>query len=335
MKFLLIILLPIGFSFNLYSQITDFPDADFRKADSVANVFTNHSLRDLKLLAEKLTGSFSKEEEKFRAIYFWVCNNIESDYQYYRLNEKQRTKLRNQPDQLNAWNVQFSKRVFERLLQERKTVCTGYAYLIKALSFWAGLECVIVDGYGRSVGSNVGGDGTPNHSWNAVRINGKWYVCDATWSSGTVIPETGMFIKNFDDAYFLPAPEIFVQHHFPLDTAFMFLKDRKDKPMLHDFLEAPIVYKKAYAFEAIPVFPETFHTAATKGQSVSFQFKTGRIIPITNVSLQVNGRLIRPEIQIDDAGKYTIVHRFESKRKHIVHLLLNSNYISSYAIEVR
>ncbi len=331
MKFLLTIILPIGFSFNLYSQITDFPDADFRKADSVANVFTNHSLKDLKSLAEKLTGSFSKEEEKFRAIYFWVCNNIESDYQYYRLNEKQRTKFRDQPDQLDAWNTSFSKRVFDRLLHEKKTVCTGYAYLIKALSFWAGLECIVVDGYGRSVGSNVGGSGTPNHSWNAVRIKGKWYVCDATWSSGTVIPETGVFIKNFDEAYFLPAPEIFVQHHFPLDTALMFLRD---KPMLYDFLEAPIVYTKAYAFEVIPVFPETFHVSATKGQSVSFQFKAGSSIPITNVALQVNGRIIHPEIHIDEAGRYTIEHRFKNKRKHIVHLLLNSNYISSYTIRV-
>lgn len=62
------------------SQISDFADADFEKADSIAALYKGESLGSLPLLAHNLTAPLSGEAERFRAIYTWVCTNIENDY---------------------------------------------------------------------------------------------------------------------------------------------------------------------------------------------------------------------------------------------------------------
>ncbi|MBA4058197.1 MAG: hypothetical protein C0490_26005, partial [Marivirga sp.] len=197
------LLVIVFFSASLLAQPVGSKVVDFTKADSVAALYPNYSLKDLRNLANKLTIPLSTEEEKFRAIYFWICNNIENDYEYYVTNKHKREKLHNDPDALKEWNRKFSVLVFNKLLSEQKTVCSGYAYLFKELAFHAGLSCVIIDGYGRTAEANIGGPGIANHSWNAIQLNKKWYLCDATWSSGAIDTQNGSFVKRFDDAYFL------------------------------------------------------------------------------------------------------------------------------------
>src|SRR5690242_2210075 len=116
-------------SISVCGQRCDFNGTDFSKADSIAEHFTAHSLTDLKTLADRLTGSLSTEQEKFRAIYKWVCSNIEADYELLTLNKYKRTKLKG--ERLAKWNIKFNKMVFRTLVQEHKTICTGYAYLIR------------------------------------------------------------------------------------------------------------------------------------------------------------------------------------------------------------
>ena len=74
-------------------------------------------------------------------------------------------------------------------------MCTGYAYLIKEMCFIADLDCEIIDGYARAFDANVNGLESLNHSWNAVKLNNKWYLCDATWSSGYMV-NNSLFVKR-------------------------------------------------------------------------------------------------------------------------------------------
>ncbi len=196
-------------------QVTDFKTTHFYKADSIAERLTAHPLIDLKTLADKLTSQLLTEQEKFRAIYKWVCSNIEADYELVLLNKQNRTKLSG--DQLLQWNRKFNKMVFEALQRDHKTVCTGYAYLVRELALHAGLTCVIVNGYAKHAGVDGYTLGDVNHSWNKIRLNGKWYVCDATWSSGIFNVSAGKFIKKYDDRYFLMEPTFFLQTHYTLE----------------------------------------------------------------------------------------------------------------------
>jgi transglutaminase/protease-like cytokinesis protein 3 len=196
-------------------QVSDFSATDFHNADSIAERYTAHPLIDLKTLADSLTGSLFTEQEKFRAIYKWVCSNIEADYELVLLNKQNRAMLSG--DQLLQWNKKFNKMVFETLQRDHKTVCTGYAYLVRELALHAGLTCVIVNGYAKHAGINRNDPGSINHSWNEIRLNSKWYVCDATWSSGIFNVSAAKFIKRYDDRYFLMEPILFFKTHYPLE----------------------------------------------------------------------------------------------------------------------
>jgi transglutaminase/protease-like cytokinesis protein 3 len=331
MKLLLRIIIFAFSSVRLFAQPSDF-QTDFSKADSIAEVYSGHTLTDLKDLAKKLTTSLSKDEEKFRSIYVWVCNNIENDYNFYRENKLRREKLINNLSALKAWEKEFSVRVFKKLVSEQKTVCTGYAYLLKELAMRAGLTCVMINGYGRTAQANIGGIGIPNHSWNAVQLNNKWYLCDATWSSGAINTEMGTFIKKYNNSYFLAAPDLFIRNHYPLDSAWMLLRD---KPTLNEFLNRPLVYSSIYRNKISPVFPKTFEVSATKGETVSFRFKKNSDIDFKKVELQINGANVTTNVYQNTNGLYCLDHTFTSRGTHLVHVLFDADYAFTYSVKVK
>ncbi|MBN8651976.1 MAG: hypothetical protein J0L67_11145 [Cytophagales bacterium] len=197
------------------AQVSDFKEVNFGRADSVARLYPNYPLTNLPDLAGKLTRPFTNEAEKFRAVFTWVCLNIRNDYELYLKNKQHREQCKTEAE-LKAWYKEFSKTLYYELLNNHKTICTGYAYLIRELALASGLECVIVDGYGRTPGAKLNKN-LPNHNWNAVKLNGKWYLCDATWASGKIDSESKQFVSRFNDQYFLTDPQIFEKNHFPLD----------------------------------------------------------------------------------------------------------------------
>ncbi len=324
----------VNFSASLYAQQVDFETTDFKTADSVAALYPGHSLRNLKILADKLTIPLSTEEEKFRAIYRWVCFNIEYDYQNYLTNKHKRDKLKNNTGELAQWNKKFSLVVFNKLLTEQKTVCTGYAYLIKELSYHAGLSCVIIDGYGRTTQANIGGAGIANHSWNAIQLNNKWYLCDATWSSGAIDTHTGRFVKKFDDSYFLVDPSLFIRNHYPLDSTWLLC----DKLTLPEFLNAPLVYNGLFKYKIKAVWPETFDLTIIKGETVSFRFKKNSQVETENILLLIrssgNVNEVSPLMNDVVDGLYTIDYCFSQRGTYRVYVLLDLNYVCSYLIKV-
>ena len=218
------------------AQVTDFKEADFGRADSVARLYPNHSLSSLPDLAFKLTSSLEREEEKFRAIFTWVCLNISNNYELYIKNKKGRERC-NSETELAAWYAHFGREMFLKLLKDHTTICTGYAYLVRELALAVGIECVIVDGYGRTPGSKLK-NGFPNHNWNAVKLNGKWYLCDPTWASGRIDEPTKGFVTNYDDRFFLMTPEKFITNHFPIDGGWMLIEINRHT--LQEFLHFKI-----------------------------------------------------------------------------------------------
>ncbi len=330
----LLFLIIVVCSFTLRAQVPDLSEAVFSKADSIAALYPQHSLQDLRLLADKLTRPLPSEVEKFRSIYSWICTNIENDYGLYVENKRTREKLKD-TKALAAWNKKFGKRVFYTLVSDRKTVCSGYAYLVKELALHAGLNCEVIDGYGRTAHANVRGSGTANHTWNAIQLDGHWYLCDATWSSGSIDAILRRFIKKYDDSYFLADPGLFIRSHYPLDSSWMLLGE---KPTLQAFLNGPLIYRGAFSYNINPQFPETFDVAGKKGEPVSFRFAKQGIKKFENVTLQVirasQSKVVVPTVSQSDDGAYNIDHVFTSKGTHIVHMLLNDQYVVSYSVKI-
>lgn len=224
----IILLLVFTFVLTVEAQQSDFKTIDFWRADYIAAQYKGEDLHNLPGLAFNLTSQLSTDVEKFRAIYYWICHNIGGDYYLMAENDRMRNKLKADPTSLNEWNRKFKREVFRILLEDKRTLCTGYAYLLKELSQLAGLECVIVYGYGPTNTMKLNRGDAPNHSWNAVKLNGKWYLCDPTWSSGVIDMTVLLFEPLYEDSYFLMDPEQFAESHQPIDKHWELLPNHRN-----------------------------------------------------------------------------------------------------------
>jgi hypothetical protein len=323
--------------YNSYGQRSDFLEIDFKKADSVALSHKGASLKNLPLLTYNLTGNFTTDVEKFRAIYTWICTNIENDYTAYLRTSNKRKKLSDDREEFLKWNHSFTPKVFEKLLTTKKTACTGYAYLIKEMANLAGLKSEIVDGHGRTATLRLQEESSANHSWNTILLQNKWYVCDATWSAGLIVVEEDgpRFKSQYTDGYFLADPQLFIKNHYPLEAKWSLLEK---VPSYTEFITGPVVYKQAFSNNIIPIAPQQMYLETVKNKSVSFELTTPELVNEKKLNLLLvhNGATtkIEPEITNNDTG-HTLKHRFERAGSFDVHVQYKDAIVATYVVKVR
>lgn len=195
--------------------------ADFSLIDSHALAAPQDAQQSIALLAAYLIKGTSNDKEKARAIFTWVANNVNYDYDSVATG-----KWEQRP---------------EFVLQQRCTDCLGRSRLFESLAHSAGLEAVVIGGNGKSleVSSTPGtkyetvtpsGVVYDSHSWNAVKIDGKWQLIDVTWAGGGSkrngkIEPTG----PIDPYYFLVPPSEMIYTHFPNEDKWQLLDKPKTK----------------------------------------------------------------------------------------------------------
>lgn len=92
-------------------------------------------------------------------------------------------------------------------LVDKKCVCEGYARSFKYLADSAGINCVLMQG------KATNSDGTTeNHAWNAVKLNGTWYLIDATWDDPIIVGR-GIVLSSVHYKYFLKGERNFNKDH--------------------------------------------------------------------------------------------------------------------------
>ncbi|XP_061412607.1 kyphoscoliosis peptidase [Lethenteron reissneri] len=147
-------------------------------------------------IVEMITQDTQTELEKLRAIWIWVCHNIEYDVKYWFGKSKSHYKK-------------------EDVLSSRTAICAGYAGLVYEMCRHVGVECEEVIGYGKTLRHGPFQLEDSNHAWNAVRIGGRWHLLDACWGAGAVSDETQSFTRRYNEFYFLTDPKQFVESHWP------------------------------------------------------------------------------------------------------------------------
>ncbi len=331
----LILLLIVAY--QSHAQISDFNHIDFKKADNVALLYKDEGLTNLPELAFKLTNTLNTDVERFRSIYRWVCGNISNDYGLYLKNKHKRERFKNDSTKLKAWNNTFRKRLFKKLLKDERTICTGYAYLVKELAKLANLDCEIVQGYARVSTTDIENLELPNHSWNAVKLNNKWYLCDPTWASGIPDPETNQFTFQYNDGFFFANPELFAVNHFPVEDQWWLLDD--ESPSFEAFLASPIIYGKAFKNLTLHKAPKQMHHNIKKYEKISFEYELRKTVTTDDIYLLIdNGytnRKTEPTTIAIDHKSLTLEHQFNSKGFYDVHLYIGDDLISTYTVEVK
>lgn len=321
------------FFFSGFSQVSDFKEIDFTRADNIAKLNEGESLRNLPLLTHKLTHKLNTDIEKFRAIYTWVCLNIKGDDKQNTVVTHNRKKLKNDSIALINWNKKHKKVSFKRLLTHKKTVCTGYAYLLKQMAKIADIECVIVDGYGRVVDVNANELERVNHSWNAVKINNKWYLCDATWASG-YSDGNGTFIQDYNDGYFLTNPKTFAKNHFPLEKKWLLTSNQTSE----NFVTAPLIYSETFKHNVFPVKPNKMQVIVKRKEPVNFEFQSLKNIEKKDISLETISRNKYKKLSIYNVentnGLLKFKYKFSSKGYYDVHLKIKNDVVATYTFKV-
>ncbi|NQY06928.1 MAG: hypothetical protein HRT68_12260 [Flavobacteriaceae bacterium] len=336
MKNKLYILLFI-FAFQSHAQRSDFNHIDFQKADSIALEYKNEKLDNLAQLSHKLTNNLETDVEKFRAIYLWVSTNIENDFRLYYKNKRKRKKYLNDTAKLQVWNQEFRNTIFKTLLKDKKTICTGYAYLVRELSKLANIECEIVQGYGRTGTTTKEDLALPNHSWNVVKLNGKWYLSDATWASGIQNPETFKFVFQYNDGFFLANPKMFSVNHYPVEKKW-FLFD-ENQPTFDDFLNNPIVYRQAFNNIAELLTPQQMHSTIQKHEKINFQYQLQHSVKKEDIIFLVDNGTEQKKhqpfsISIKDQF-LSLSYQFSGIGFYDVHLYIQEQLIATYTVKVK
>lgn len=329
-------LILLAFVFKSHAQISDFDGVDFTKADRIALEHHNEKLDNLPELSRKLTSKLSTDVERFRAIFTWVCTNIANDYGFYHKNMSRRRRYKTDSVKLKNWNSKFRKATLKKLLRYNKTICTGYAYLLKELSDLANIECEIVHGFAKTSTINVENLDVPNHSWNAVKLNEKWYLCDPTWASGVPNPETNLFEFDYNDGFFLANPKLFVINHFPLDERWLLLKEDAE---FKTFIEAPILYGEAYSNLNNHFAPVKMHNEIKKNEIITLKLQLKKPVDTKSIKLLIdNGydsKKITPKVISSKGLLMTIEHTFKSTGFYDVHLYIGDDLISTYTVKVK
>jgi hypothetical protein len=150
-------------------------------------------------LAGYLIRPATDDTEKIRALFRWITANIRYDN-----------------SSTGSPSIRFSNP--NDVLKIRSAVCDGYATLFESLGRASGLEVVKISGFAKGYGYTIGDSVLypPNHSWNAIRLNGEWHLLDATWGAG-YLDENGRFNRAFDEHFFLTDPKELIATHLPAD----------------------------------------------------------------------------------------------------------------------
>jgi hypothetical protein len=173
--------------------------ADFSRIDKQSETVPTR-LKTAPEIAAYLTRNLTSPTEKVRAIYIWIAHNIRYDVEKMKLNETY-----NNPQEL----VDYA-------LASRAGVCANYTALFNACCFSVGVQSYVVEGYVRQNGKII----LIGHSWNAVKIDNRFYEIDVTWAAGYV--DNNKFTQKFEDKYFMVLPVEFIKTHMPIDPVWQF-----------------------------------------------------------------------------------------------------------------
>lgn len=196
MKKIIIIIIALGISLLSFAQ--------YDAVDSYVKTLEFKRGDGIEKMATKITAKSANDKEKVRAIFGWIAHNIKYDVKSFM-------------------SGRVPKSAPLDVVRLGKGVCQGYANLFEALSEAVGVETYVVSGFSKGYGfADRKKLERSDHAWNAVKVDGKWHVLDATWGAGH-LNEHGKYVSLMQEKYFLADPAYFVTEHLPEDPAFQML----------------------------------------------------------------------------------------------------------------
>lgn len=213
----------------LFLQLTSAWAGDYSRSEAgkVMDKIPSRKERSPEKIAEYIADNVSGREAQAYAVYYYVAHALE-----YNFEQSRRVTL-------NA----SREEIVSDALSDRVGVCQHYAELYHAIAGNLGIPSIVVAGYTRQNGKIV----EVPHAWNAIKIDGNWFLADPTWGSGYLTGKE--YTQRYSTEWFMVAPEKMIKSHMPFDPMMQFL----EKPLTHyQFLQGTFNEgkEKAYDLEA-------------------------------------------------------------------------------------
>lgn len=284
-------------------------------------------------LSSRLTGTYTNELDKVRAIFSWICQNIRYNVDLFRPVALRARYLPEPIDSIMEW-PSADEMFAQKVLRRGVAVCEGYARLFKVLCQYAGVEAAVLNGYVRTNMDRSRERFRTNHTWNAVRIDSAWHLVDATWGAGFVT-YADEFVQQQNDFYFLTPPEVMIRDHYPEDLRWTLMEQ---PPSLAEFRKMPFKSKSFLRYGIQSYAPSKGILQGEVGDTLSFfislrdirRSKTISSDPFTDstlFSLSPFSAFVKPEKELGDNVYYSFV---VDAKTEWVHLLFNNDVILRY-----
>ena len=221
-------------------------------------------------LVHQIEQDFTSDTDKTRAAFFWLTKNIR--YNLKELyNPKQRSyrfSYASETEKVNKLQAIKAKLVADTF-KNKIGVCEEYAQSFKKICDLLNIEAKVIKGYVRNHSREIGTIAKDtNHAWNAVKVDGKWLILDATWAAG--FEYNGKWIRKFNNYFFdMPSDKIF-KTHYPEDKIWVL---RFGRMSLKEFYNQPIYTKTFLALKADLISPKTGIISITPSEEIQLKFK--------------------------------------------------------------
>ena len=274
-------------------------------------------------IADKITKDFKANEDKARAIYYWIANNIAIDPKATKKNEPKNT-------------------LPEIVIVNRKTTPLGFSLLVQEMCSYAKIRCLSIDGYVKNNAEEINTKGEEkNYSWNVVQLGQSpetWYYIDACRASGYIDSKYTIFTKEFTSQYFFTDKRLFNLIYFPDNMAWQ-LGNEVGVKSVTAYYQLPIISNYAVALEMRKLAPITGLIKAKMNIPVNFSFAINNENVIDKIVLvKINGKKIGKEEAMNftnNSGQITFENTFKKEEEFQLRIMVNGKVLLQYLVEVK
>ncbi len=177
-----------------------FGQSQFALIDKKMNTIPESSTVSTTLIAKYINSNFNTENDKIRAVFYWIATNIRYDID-------------------NMYAINFNETAEDKInktLKSKKGVCINYAEIFNDIANKVGVKSFVIEGYTKQNGKTD----YVAHAWCGSKIDNKWFVFDPTWGSGGI--QKNKFISKLDSFYFKTDPNKIINSHIPFDYLWQF-----------------------------------------------------------------------------------------------------------------
>jgi transglutaminase/protease-like cytokinesis protein 3 len=296
---------------------------------------------DPAVLSAQLTAGKITQLEKVTSIFKWITDNI--SYKPRRGNKViGPASFRNfyEDNEEDGPLKPVDERVSITVLKKRVAVCDGYARLFKTLCGYAGIRAEIIEGYAR--GGISKNRFAVNHTWNAVLIEDKWYLLDATWASGYLSLSGDEFVKDYDPLYFLAPPAVFFRDHYPDDLRWTLMDD---KIVPEEFKRSPYKQKSFTKYSIKSFSPATGILNVNVGDTIRLKLETAKkerdmnicpdlLVDSAIYSYSPSWVFLRPDPDTK-SNEFQYTFNVTSTQVEWLYLLYNDDMVLRYKVNIR